>query len=226
MFVDALSKLYSNRHDEALGALQDLIISYPKDSISVLAQRISTGIREGRLLNSGIATSIWERRLDGTIKSSSDSLPAFKEERNEPYYFILVFPKDSLDEKRLLFEMARYNFTKYMVRNFEMEFVKYATISTLQIKEFLNFDEAFEYRRRLFKNKETSQLLEGMNILLISKGNLDILVKHYSFGEYAKFYEQNFSNIPEIEIQGYTLDEPDFSEEEKKEDGKADNKKK
>ena len=55
---------------------------------------------------------------------------------------------------------------------------------------------------------------------------MKILVKHYSFGEYAKFYEQNFSNIPEIEIQGYTLDEPDFSEEEKKEDGKADNKKK
>lgn len=210
MFVDALSKLYSNRHDEALGALQDLIISYPKDSISVLAQRISTGIREGRLLNSGIATSIWERRLDGTIKSSSDSLPAFKEERNEPYYFILVFPKDSLDEKRLLFEMARYNFSRYMVRNFTMEFDRQAQITMLQVKEFLNFDEAFLYRKRLYGNAEMSQLLSGINSIVISKSNLDLLLQHYTLEDYRNFYENRMLAIPEVEIDGYTLDEPTY----------------
>ena len=98
-----------------------------------------------------------------------------------------------------------------------MEFVKYATISTLQINEFLNFDEAFEYRRRLYKNKETAKMLEGISTFIISKSNLDILVKHYSFAEYAKFYEENFTDIPEVEIQGYTLDEPDFSDEKKEE---------
>ena len=210
MFVDALSKLYSNRHDEALGALQDLIISYPKDSISVLAQRISTGIREGRLLNSGIATSIWERRLDGTIKSSSDSLPAFKEERNEPYYFILVFPKDSLDEKRLLFEMARYNFSRYMMRNFTMEFDRQAQITMLQVKEFLNFDEAFLYRKRLYGNAEMSQLLSGINSIVISKSNLDLLLQHYTLEDYRNFYENRMLAIPEVEIDGYTLDEPTY----------------
>jgi methionine synthase II (cobalamin-independent) len=123
--------------------------------------------------------------------------------------------------------MARYNFTNYMVRNFDLEFVKHATISTLQVKEFLNFDETFEYRRRLFKNKETAKMLEGISTFIISKSNLDLLVKHYSFREYAEFYKQNFTNIPEAEIKGYTLDEPDFSEEEedKKEKKKESNKK-
>ena len=102
-----------------------------------------------------------------------------------------------------------------MVRNFGMEFVKYTTISTLQINEFLNFDEAFEYRRRLYKNNETAKLLEGISTFIISKKNLDILVKHYSFNEYAKFYEQNFTDIPEVEIKGYTLDEPDFEDDKK-----------
>jgi hypothetical protein len=104
--------------------------------------------------------------------------------------------------------------------NFGMEFVKYATISTLQINEFLNFDEAFEYRRRLYKNKETAKMLEGISTFIISKSNLDLLVKHYSFREYAEFYEQNFTNIPETEIKGYTLDEPDFAEEEDDKKGK------
>ncbi|MBE6267908.1 MAG: tetratricopeptide repeat protein [Bacteroidales bacterium] len=226
MFLKAVSQLYTDDNKGGLETLKALIALKSKEEVNTLAQEYAKGLQEGRLLHSSITTSIWERRTDGTIRSGDEQVPEFSKERATPYCMVIAYPTDSLDEKRLLFEMARYNFTKYMVRNFEMEFVKYATISTLQIKEFLNFDEAFEYRRRLFKNKETAQLLEGMNILLISKANLDILVKHYSFGEYAKFYEQNFSNIPEIEIQGYTLDEPDFSEEEKKEEGKADNKKK
>ena len=226
MFLKALSQLYDNDSKGGLETLKALVAMKSKDGAAALAQEYSKGLQEGRLLNSSMTTSIWELRTDGTIRGGEENIPQFSKERAEPYYMLLAYPTDSLDEKRLLFEMARYNFTRYMVRNFEMDFVRYASISTLQIREFLNFDEAFEYRRRLFKNKETARLLEGMNIVLISKSNLDILVKHYSFGEYAKFYEQNFSNIPEIEIQGYTLDEPDFSEEEEKKDEAPADKKK
>ena len=105
-----------------------------------------------------------------------------------------------------------------------MEFVKYTTITTLQVREFLNFDEAYEYRRRLYKNKETAKLLEGINAFIISKSNLDILVKHYSFGEYDEFYKKNFTNIPEAEIKGYTLDEPE-AEDDKREKKKEEKKK-
>ncbi len=216
LFLKAVSQLYQENSKEGLETLKALIALKSKESITALAQDYSKGLQEGRLLRSSMTTSIWERRTDGTIRSGEEKIPEFSKERAEPYYMLLAYPTDSLDEKRLLFEMARYNFSKYMVRNFEMDFVKYATISTLQIREFINFDEAFEYRRRLFKNKESARLLEGINVLLISKANLDILVKHYSFGEYERFYEENFSKIPEIEIKGYTLDEPDFSDEEEK----------
>ena len=226
LFLKAISQLYRDDSKSGLETLKALVALKSPESITALAQDYSKGLQEGRLLRSSMTTSIWDRRTDGTIRSGEEKIPEFSKERNEPFYMVLAYPTDSLDEKRLLFEMARYNFTKYMVRNFELDFVKYATISTLQVREFLNFDEAFEYRRRLFKNKETARLLEGINILLISKANLDILVKHYTFGEYAKFYEENFSNIPEMEIKGYTLDEPDFSEEEQKEEKKEDNKKK
>lgn len=215
MFLKAMSQLYDGDKNGGLETLKALVASKSKEEIAALAKEYSKGLQEGRLLNSGATTSIWDRKTDGTIRNINEEIPKFSNERAEPHLFILAYPTDSLDEKRLLFEIARYNFTKYMVRNFGMEFVKYATISTLQINEFLNFDEAFEYRRRLYKNKETAKLLEGISAFIISKKNLDLLVKHYSFGEYAKFYEQNFTNIPEVEIKGYTLDEPDFQEEEK-----------
>ena len=196
----------------ALDALGTLISEYGNDSISIIASNISTGIKEGRLLQSGISTSIWDKKADGTIKSSKDSVPSFSNNRNEAYYFVLAFPNDSVDEKRLLFEMARYNFSRYMVRNFDMSFEKFTEITLFEIKEFLNFDEAFLYRKRLYENGEMAKLLEGINSLIISKTNLDLLLNHYSFGDYQEFYENRLLAIPEIEIDGYTLDEPDYTE--------------
>ena len=215
MFIDAMAKLYSDRNEDALAALEELIKTYPSDSISILATGISTGIKEGRLLHSGISTSIWERKADGTIKTDSDSIPQFSANRNEPYYIVLAYPNGSLDEKRLLFELARYNFSRYMVRNFEMTFEKLAEVTLLEVKEFLNFDEAFLYRKRLYGNAETARLLEGINTFIISKSNLDLLLQYYTFGDYTKFYEENFLAIPEVEIDGYSLDEPDFLDSKK-----------
>ncbi len=216
MFLDAMSKLYSNRQDEALAALGELVATYSSDSISIIAGEISTGIKEGRLLQSGISTSIWERKADGTIRRESDSIPAFTAERNEPYYFVLAFPNGTVDKQRLLFEMARYNFSRYMIRKFNMTFEELTEVTLLQIKEFLNFDEAFVYRKRLYENSETARLLEGINAMIISKTNLDLLLKYYTFDDYRIFYENNLLGIPELEIDGYTLDEIDFSSEEEK----------
>ena len=218
MFIDAMAKLYSDRQDEALKALGEIVGYFPNDSISAMANEISTGIKEGRLLRSGISTSIWDRKADGTIRSGNDSVPPFVTERNEPYYFVLAFPNDSLDEKRLLFEMARYNFSRYMVRNFEMTFERQAEITLFEVKEFLNFDEAFLYRKRLFANGETARLLEGIQAFIISKTNLDLLLQYYTFGEYAEFYEKNYMGIPELEIDGYTLDEPGYGDKKEKEE--------
>ena len=214
MFIDAMAKLYSGRQEEALEALEVLTSTYSADSISGIASGISTGIKEGRLLHSGISTSIWDRKADGTIRHGEDSIPQFTAGRNEPYYFVLAFPNGSLDEKRLLFEMARYNFSRYMVRNFEMVFEAFAEITLLEVKEFLNFDEAFVYRKRLFGNAETARLLEGINTLVISKSNLDLLLQYYTFDDYRQFYDENFLAIPEVEIDGYTLDEPDYTDDE------------
>lgn len=63
-------------------------------------------------------------------------------------------------------------------------------------------------------------MLEGINAFIISKTNLDLLLQYYTFGDYIRFYEENFMGIPELEIDGYTIDEPDYN---KNEDVETDN---
>ena len=83
---------------------------------------------------------------------------------------------------------------------------------------FLDFDEAFVYRKRLYENGETARLLEGIHSFIISKTNLGLLLQYYTFGDYTRFYEENFLGISELEIDGYTLDEPGYGDRKKEEE--------
>lgn len=225
LFIDAMSKLYNDKQEEAMKSLEELVSKYSADSISRIAQSISTGIKEGRLLKSGISTSIWERKAGGSASGEGDSVPEFSTDRNGAYYFVLAFPNDSVDEKRLLFEISRYNFSRYMVRSFETTFERLPQVTLFEVKEFLNFDEAYLYRKRLYENGETARLLEGINAFIISKSNLELLLQYYSFEDYRRFYEKVFLAIPEVEIDGYTLDEPDYNDDEEESDGEENNSK-
>lgn len=214
MFLNAMSLLQTGEKDNFLELLKEIVTNYPKDEISELAGLIAQGLQDGRLLASGTFGSIWDRRKGGGFSSDSlpDSIASFSPERYTPFYFILAYPQDSVSENQLLFEVARYNFTNYMVRNFNLEFVNESGIGMLQIKEFINFDEAYLYMKRLYSDGEMARKLSGLRAVIISPENLALLNQYYSFADYEQFYNENFLNIPEPEIKGYTLDEPTFEE--------------
>ena len=75
----------------------------------------------------------------------------------------------------------------------------------LKISEFLNFDGAYVYCRNLYDDADMATKLSGIKAVVISPGNLDILLKYHSFNEYQEFYEDHFLNIPEFDIDGGTL---------------------
>ena len=207
LFLNAALDLQEGNIDTFLVQLKDIVTKYPKDEISQFAGIIAQGIQNGKILQSTSFGSIWDRRngtADGII--TADSLkPQFSEDRYQPFLFVLAFPDGELDRNQLLFEVARYNFTSYMMRNFDMEFQTEQGIGMLKVGEFLNFDEAYVYSHSLYDDPEMAAKLSGIKAVVITPRNLDILLKHYSFNEYQEFYEEHFLNIPEFEIDGATL---------------------
>jgi len=117
----------------------------------------------------------------------------------------LAYPDGELDRNQLLFEVARYNFTNYMMRNFDISFETDQGIGMMIVGEFLNFDEAFVYQRNLYDDADMAAKLSGIKAVVITRRNLEILLKNYSFNDYQEFYEEHFLNIPEFDIDGYTL---------------------
>lgn len=222
MFLDAVTQLQGGETDKFLATLKELVQQYPQNEITDLAAHILKGVQEGRLLarDSHTFGSIWQRRNAELAEAGSllnDSLgsgiilppdSAFSAERNVPFIFILAYEEGKVNENMLLFEVARYNFSTFLVKNFDLAFVHERSIGMLQIRPFGNYDEAQQYFRRLYANPEMATRLSGMRAILISEANYEQLIKQYSFDDYDAFYRANFSSIPETELKGYMLDEP------------------
>lgn len=228
MFIHAMGQLYSGNRDEFLTVLKELTEKYSSEEIAQLAAEIMKGINEGRLLNDGPwdTSVIWARRSLGAEADSTGEAATLRDDRLGNFAFVLAYPKGALDEDQLLFEMARYNFTSFMVRNFELEISDLGDISMLSVKGFLSFDEVHAYAQHLYADTHMATVLEGIRTLLILEENLNLLGTRYSFDDYQQFYDEHFTplQIPrELRLDEETIirgeDEvPDTGEETETED--------
>lgn len=212
LFIRAMSQLYDGQRDSFLVSLKEVVSRYPKNEITEMANYIVKGVQEGRLLNDGKfdVSNIWGRREQSETADTTQQSTRLSDERYCNFVFLLAYPDNSLDEDQLLYEMARYNFTSFMVRNFDIEIVRDRGLSELLVKGFLNFDEVHAYTQKLFADPHMAALLKGIRVVLISEQNLGLLGTSFSFDDYKTFYDEHFAplQVPE----DLRLDEPPFVE--------------
>ncbi len=213
MFIYTIGQLQSGNRKEFMESLKEIVEKYPKNEISEIAAYIVKGLQEGRLLaeDGSAFGSIWKRRKiekgEGDLPPDS-IMPKFSDERNTPYLFILAYEEGKVNENLLLYTMAHYNFSNFIIKDFDLSFLNDNGIGMLQTKEFANFDEAYQYMKLLYSDKEMARKLSGMRAIIISESNFELLQKYYSFDDYSEFYDLHFSTIPEPEIKNIMLDEP------------------
>lgn len=211
MFISAMSKLELGQREGFMSNLKEIVEKYPKSTVSELAGLYVKGLKEGRLLSSGKfeTGSIWDRRR--SFAEEGDSLSgdtAFVADKNCEWVFAIAYERDSISENQLLFEMARYNFSNFTVRNFDVSFQKGDGVDMFQTRTFLNYEEAYIYMHKLMNNEEMARKLEGLKCFIISEDNLKKLQKGLSFADYFDFYDEHFDRIGHLKINEDILDEP------------------
>ena len=194
LFIDGMSRLNDGDGDGCMELLREVVERYPDSEVSPLAGMIIKGVQDGRRLHGGKFDigDVWTMR-DITLTHDSTVVDTLSTERNQQYLFLLVYEPDSVNENQLLFEMARYNFTNFLVRNFEIQIDEDNGLHRMIISGFLSFDEAMQYARQLYGNNQMKEKLASCRSLIISEANLQLIGRQFSYDEYQQFYEQEFT---------------------------------
>ena len=207
VFVEGLSLLNQGEVDSALVRMKTVVEKYPDNEVSPIAGMIVKGVQEGRTIHGGKFDigDIWSRRTVQTASADSASTDTLSVERNTNYIFLLAYQPDSVNANQLLYEMAKYNFTNFMVRNFEIATDYDGGIARMLISGFLSYDEALQYARKLYADAGIQELLHACRRVIISEANLKLLGTRYSYNDYELFFEEQLAPIQITDEQLLTI---------------------
>ena len=230
VFIGGLSKLNEGDAEGCLEDMNTVVKKWPQSGVAEMAGMIVKGVSEGKRLKGGKfdLDNVWERRSEVLTDNDSTAVRELSDERFAAFTFMIAYKPDSTDENRLLFELARYNFTSFLVRNFDIAVEDADGIHRMKVSGFRNYDEALQYVRQLFTNKTIASLIGRNRTIIISEQNLPLLGRQFSYDDYARFYDKHFApikisdeqllNVPEA----VTTPKPKEDKREMPEDGSYD----
>ena len=197
IFIGGLSKLNNGDGDGCLADMKTVVEKYPQSKLAEMAGMIVNGVNAGKRLRGGRFDlgNVWERRSVVLTEKDSTQAREFSNERNTNFLFLLVYQPDSVNENKLLFELARYNFTSYLVRDFDISIEDADGLRRMQIAGFRSYDEALLYARQLLKQEAVAQLLVKARPVIISEENLPLLGTNFSYDDYDKFYNKHYAPL-------------------------------
>jgi len=217
IFIEGLTLLNEGEGDSCISKLRTVVEQYPESEVSQMAGMIIKGVTDGRRLHGGKFDigDVWSKRditltQDSTIQDTLDTSP------NQNFIFMLVYHPDSVNGNQLLFNMARYNFTNFLVRNFDIQTDEDQGLQRMLISGFLSYDEALQYARQLHASQGMSEALTNCRSLIVSESNLPLLGNRFSYDDYLLFYEETFMPLKISEekllIIPEDLEAPDIEE--------------
>ena len=192
VFIDALSYLTDNDNDKFKKRLETLLERWPDTDMTPMAANILKGLKAGRVPHSGNTNStgmLWSLNLtdNDSTAMGADGQPAnFERDPDSPQYLVLAFPRDSVNANELLYEVARFNFSSFVIKDFDLEQMSFGEIGLLLVKGFENLRELEHYRSVM--ERSNLNLPPDVRPIMISRHNFELLLNEgRSFEEYFRF---------------------------------------
>lgn len=197
MLLNALT--YAQTKDAS--GLQDnmkaIVDKYPKSDAATYATDILSRIKEGKVLlsdGSPIRGMIWNIPYEGE-GASGESLAnkEYSDSIATGYMLLLAFEPKTIDRNELLFQVADYNFSNYIVQTFDLSFENLYGLDILEIKGYKDFKAIHSYINRAFGEDGLLQQIDtSIMVIPVSVENYKLLPAH-GLKEYMAFFEANYA---------------------------------
>ena len=194
LFLEALSIGKSDTQENFEAKLNSLVEKYPDSDVSAMSKDIIALMTQGREAKKGNTHgSLLARRVQSTNEAETElNEKKFSTEKEIKHRLLLISNTDASGINTLLFNVAAYNFTRFMVKDFDLVVNPIDSINTaLSVTNFDSYDEALWYLSSVSVDNDLSQLFKRYNTqkIIISEENYALLRTNFSLEEYQLFHQ-------------------------------------
>ena len=206
LFIDALTYATQGDAGEFRSRLKHLVETYPQADMAPLAAGWLRESLKGRKINSSgtnVRGMIWATRLtnDSTmLAAATDSLSgiSFERDADAPHLVVLAFAVDTINPNILLYNVARYNFATFAVRDFDLEPMQFGPLGLLAVKGFADRAEASRYLTMMLADPESGITPEVRPIVISQPDFTRLIGAGLSLDDYLNGGEEERGELGEL----------------------------
>lgn len=195
-FLNALSIGKTQPEEPFYQALTELVEKYPQSDVTPMCKDILALMSQGREAQQGSTHgSILEKReelaqeemVDEELKNAT-----FSAEKKTAHYLLLIPRNENVNLNSLLYDLAAFNFTKFMVKDYDLN--KRTSAGLTYICVGTESYEETEWYERTMLAEPTLQgriTLDQVERIIISEENLKLIEQGKTWEEYKEFINHN-----------------------------------
>ncbi len=203
IFLNALTYAQTKEEDKFRSNLKEILEKYPQSDVTPVAKDMLKESLSGKSLVGGnpIKGLIWNASFgkDSTMLVQANPALKFNQNDNSEHLLLLVYPLKQINKNDLLYALADYNFSHYVLSTFDLIFDDQVSTGILQVRGFSNFRYLKQYVDDAIKNSLFAKLGENIVPVPISVENYSTLQAGKTLNNYFAFFNQNHANsMPQV----------------------------
>ena len=162
LFLNAVAVAKTDGQDAFIAELRDLVERYPDSELGTMAKDFLALMNQGaESQKGGTTSSLADKR---TEESLTDEDLDKEEELNKLTTVLIMVPKDETSLNNLLYNVALYNFSHFMIKDFDLRTIPNAsaTQSALEISGFDTPEEVQWYKGLLSEDADLQQVFSDL----------------------------------------------------------------
>ena len=194
LFLNAIAVAKTEGQTAFITELQNMVNRYPESEMAAMAKDMLALMGQGAESQKGDLSSLQARRdINTSDTNEKDSTKVqFSTERNTSSLVLLVMNADEEKLNQLLYEVAIYNFSQFMIKDFDLKLIPAFSNDqmALQVSGFEHLDDAEWYMNRLLKNATMMQYLQSNNVqvIAITEENAKLIKTHFTIQDYLSIF--------------------------------------
>jgi tetratricopeptide (TPR) repeat protein len=199
--LNALTYAQTRDAEGLMTHLADLTRLYPKAEVTPLASEILSRVKEGKLILSDgtpITDFDWSKVFEegDSIGSRKARVLQYSDTLDVPYVLLFMFKPKTIDRNDLLYQVADYNFSNYVIQTYDLSFDTNPPYDVLQVKGFDSFAAVRSYLTKAFnENKLIQHIDPSILIVPISVEDYTRVMPRLGLEQYITFFNEHYKDL-------------------------------